>query len=107
MWGRLLLDVAKIQMLLSLFFSMQLILLYFSLFCSQNLGKAVRVQNCDAVLSFGFVKTHKAGSTTLISLFQRFGYRHNLKFALPKRGKSWMKWLISQCTDITVVGYGV
>ena len=64
------------------------LLLYFSLFCSQNLGKAVRVQNCDAVLSFGFVKTHKAGSTTLISLFQRFGYRHNLKFALPKRGKS-------------------
>ena len=33
-----------------------------------------------------FIKSYKTGSTTLASIFQRFGYRHKLLFALPKRG---------------------
>jgi len=43
-------------------------------------------QTCNKVVDFGFVKTHKAGSTTLISILQRFGYKHKLLLALPKQG---------------------
>ncbi|XP_072027109.1 galactose-3-O-sulfotransferase 2-like isoform X2 [Amphiura filiformis] len=31
-----------------------------------------------------YIKTHKTGSTTVASIFQRFGYHRNLSFALPK-----------------------
>jgi len=43
-------------------------------------------QTCNKVVDFAFVKTHKAGSTTLISILQRFGHTHNLLFALPRHG---------------------
>ena len=47
----------------------------------------VQHRDCTMVKDYIFVKTHKAGSTTLISVLQRFGFRHDLQFALPIRGK--------------------
>ena len=41
---------------------------------------------CNPVTNIVFIKTHKTGSTTMASLFERFGYRNNLTFALPKYG---------------------
>ena len=41
--------------------------------------------NCSRpVTKIVFIKSHKTGSSTLASIFQRFGYRHELLFALPK-----------------------
>lgn len=39
---------------------------------------------CSVVKNFAFLKTHKTGSSTLTNLFHRYGYFHNLSFALPK-----------------------
>ena len=33
-----------------------------------------------------FLKTHKTASTTLATIIQRYGYKHNLTFALPVQG---------------------
>ena len=30
-----------------------------------------------------FIKTHKTGSTTIATILERYGYRHNLTFAIP------------------------
>lgn len=38
------------------------------------------------VTHVGFLKVHKAGSTTMQNMFFRFGLRNNLTFALPKSG---------------------
>ena len=38
---------------------------------------------CSAKTRLVFLKTHKTGSTTLASIFERFGYYNNLTFALP------------------------
>ncbi|XP_072025270.1 galactose-3-O-sulfotransferase 2-like [Amphiura filiformis] len=40
---------------------------------------------CNLITKIVYIKTHKTGSTTLASIFQRFGYHRNLLFALPKR----------------------
>ena len=40
--------------------------------------------NCTPITNIVFLKTHKTGSTTMTSIFERFGYRNNLTFALPK-----------------------
>ncbi|GFO13077.1 galactose-3-o-sulfotransferase 3 [Plakobranchus ocellatus] len=39
--------------------------------------------NCSAVINVAFVKTHKAGSSTIANILQRFGISRNLTFALP------------------------
>ncbi|KAF6033863.1 GAL3ST1 [Bugula neritina] len=50
-------------------------------------------QTCNKVVDFAFVKTHKAGSTTLISILQRFGHTHNLLFALPRHAEKLLDWM--------------
>ena len=47
---------------------------------AQNTSNA----NCTATNQIVFVKTHKTGSTTLASIFERYGYYHDLTFALPQ-----------------------
>ncbi|CBY07501.1 unnamed protein product [Oikopleura dioica] len=39
---------------------------------------------CEAVKSVVFVKTHKTASSTLQNIFLRYGLKHDLKIALPK-----------------------
>ncbi len=39
---------------------------------------------CNPITRIVYIKTHKTGSTTLASIFERFGYHRNLLFALPK-----------------------
>ncbi|XP_071953392.1 galactosylceramide sulfotransferase-like [Antedon mediterranea] len=41
---------------------------------------------CEPVKQIVYVKTHKTGSTTTGTLFERYGHRHFLIFALPKIG---------------------
>lgn len=41
---------------------------------------------CEQKSNVAFVKVHKAGSTTVMNIIQRFGYGRNLNFALPKEG---------------------
>ncbi|CAG5124926.1 unnamed protein product [Candidula unifasciata] len=38
---------------------------------------------CQPVSNIAFVKTHKAGSSTIANILQRYGLTHNLNFALP------------------------
>lgn len=40
----------------------------------------------EPVRHIAFIKVHKAASTTVQNIFLRYGYEHNLVFALPKRG---------------------
>ncbi|XP_059164093.1 galactose-3-O-sulfotransferase 2-like [Physella acuta] len=40
---------------------------------------------CDPATNLAFVKVHKAGSSTVATLLQRFGIVHGLNFALPNR----------------------
>lgn len=40
-------------------------------------------RRCQPVRNVAFVKTHKAGSSTIANILQRYGVTHNLNFALP------------------------
>ncbi|KAK3103317.1 hypothetical protein FSP39_018450 [Pinctada imbricata] len=42
----------------------------------------VEEENCKEHINIAFVKVHKAGSTTLQNILQRFGHRRNLSFVL-------------------------
>ena len=41
-------------------------------------------ETCKPITKIVFIKTHKTGSTTMASIFERFGYRNRLIFALPR-----------------------
>ncbi|XP_077980330.1 galactosylceramide sulfotransferase-like [Glandiceps talaboti] len=43
-----------------------------------------RAEPCTPVQRIVFVKTHKTGSTTAVSIIDRYGYKRNLSFALPR-----------------------
>ncbi|XP_071840801.1 galactosylceramide sulfotransferase-like [Apostichopus japonicus] len=45
------------------------------------------LQECSPIQSLVFAKTHKTASSTVGSIFGRFGYERNLSFALPKPGQ--------------------
>ncbi|XP_066288750.1 galactosylceramide sulfotransferase-like isoform X1 [Branchiostoma lanceolatum] len=47
-------------------------------------GSQLRV--CKPETNVAFIKTHKTGSSTMMQVFQRFGYLRNLSFVLPKSG---------------------
>ena len=47
------------------------------------------VKNCSAKQNLIFAKTHKTGSSTLQNIFLRYGWKHNLTFAVPQ-AKTWM-----------------
>lgn len=40
---------------------------------------------CQPVHNIAFVKTHKAGSSTIANILQRYGITHDLTFALPNK----------------------
>ncbi|XP_078606038.1 galactosylceramide sulfotransferase-like isoform X1 [Branchiostoma floridae x Branchiostoma japonicum] len=45
-------------------------------------------EDCERKNNFVFIKVHKAGSTTAMGIFLRYGYEHNLTFVLPRRTPS-------------------
>lgn len=45
-----------------------------------------RINNGKPATRIGFLKVEKASSSTMSGIFFRFGIRHNLTFALPKKG---------------------
>lgn len=47
------------------------------------------LKNCSAKQNLIFAKTHKTGSSTLQNIFLRYGWSHNLTFAVPQT-KTWM-----------------
>ena len=56
---------------------------------------------CSQVTNVAFVKTHKAGSSTVANILQRFGITRNLTFALPNRKyRSYGYNYISRAGDI-------
>lgn len=42
--------------------------------------------NCSKLTHVGFLKVHKAGSTTMQNMFFRFGLKHRLRVVLPTEG---------------------
>ncbi|XP_078619176.1 galactosylceramide sulfotransferase-like [Branchiostoma floridae x Branchiostoma japonicum] len=40
---------------------------------------------CQPNTNIAFIKTHKTGGTSLMQVFQRFGYLRNLSFVLPRQ----------------------
>ena len=44
--------------------------------------------SCAPIINVGFLKVHKAGSTTIQNILQRFALSHNLNVALPKKNKT-------------------
>ncbi len=48
-----------------------------------NAMAELRDEDCHPQHKVVFIKTHKTASTTSASLFERYGYSHNLTFALP------------------------
>ncbi|CAH1254607.1 GAL3ST1 [Branchiostoma lanceolatum] len=44
--------------------------------------------DCERKNNFVFIKVHKAGSTTTMGIFLRYGYEHNLTFVLPRKTPS-------------------
>ncbi|XP_011662587.2 galactose-3-O-sulfotransferase 2 [Strongylocentrotus purpuratus] len=48
-----------------------------------NDATSFRPLGCSEVHHVVFLKTHKTGSTTVSSVFQRFGTKHNLTFLVP------------------------
>lgn len=56
---------------------------------SSDLGmlqKKFKTIPCSPVTNIAFVKTHKAGSSTITNILQRYGYMNTLTFALPNFG---------------------
>ncbi|XP_078617280.1 galactose-3-O-sulfotransferase 2-like [Branchiostoma floridae x Branchiostoma japonicum] len=47
---------------------------------------------CSPLTNIVFIKVHKAGSTTITCILQRFGFEHNLTFMLPRNHKSDLGW---------------
>ncbi|XP_078605166.1 galactose-3-O-sulfotransferase 2-like isoform X2 [Branchiostoma floridae x Branchiostoma japonicum] len=47
---------------------------------------------CKEKTRFAFIKVHKAGSTTVQYIFQRFGHRRHLHFVLPSRPSVNIGW---------------
>ncbi|XP_035657922.1 galactose-3-O-sulfotransferase 2-like [Branchiostoma floridae] len=53
----------------------------------------VSIGPCSAkVKHVVFLKVHKAASTTVASIFQRFGWKHNLTFVLPTHYRDYIGW---------------
>ncbi|XP_071944790.1 galactosylceramide sulfotransferase-like [Antedon mediterranea] len=44
------------------------------------------IKKCKTSTQIVFLKTHKTGSSTVASIFQRFGFSHNLSFVIPRHG---------------------
>ncbi|XP_054771329.2 galactosylceramide sulfotransferase-like [Lytechinus pictus] len=44
------------------------------------------ISHCDVIKHVVYIKTHKTGSTTLETLFNRFGFYHNSSFIFNKHG---------------------
>lgn len=53
---------------------------------------AVSLKTCKAHTNLAYIKMIKCGSTTLASMFRRFGFHHNLSFVLPHGGKIYLGW---------------
>ncbi|CAH1239541.1 GAL3ST1 [Branchiostoma lanceolatum] len=49
-------------------------------------------RRCSPRTNVVFIKVHKAGSTTVTCILQRFGFQHNLTFMLPRNHKSDLGW---------------
>lgn len=49
----------------------------------KNISVNIKKQKVSHI---GFLKVHKAGSTTMQNIFFRYGLKYNLTFVLPKRG---------------------
>lgn len=47
---------------------------------------------CTEKRSIVFIKTHKAGSTTLIAPLQKYAYTHNLTVMVPQEGNNMFNW---------------
>lgn len=45
---------------------------------------------CDPKMHVAFIKIHKAASTTITSILQRYGLLNNLTFALPRKSNWWI-----------------
>ena len=53
--------------------------------CSKSIQNDLeRTENSSEIRHIGFLKVHKAGSSTLQNIFFRFGLKRNLTFVLPK-----------------------
>ncbi|CAG5086573.1 Oidioi.mRNA.OKI2018_I69.PAR.g11265.t2.cds [Oikopleura dioica] len=52
---------------------------------SQVIGSKISGKQCNAHKNIFFLKTHKAGSTTLQNVLLRYGEANSLTFALPKQ----------------------
>ncbi|KAI8488660.1 hypothetical protein Bbelb_336890 [Branchiostoma belcheri] len=50
------------------------------------------IESCAPRTNVVFIKVHKAGSTTITCILQRFGFEHNLTFMLPRNHKSDLGW---------------
>ena len=49
------------------------------------MNRSPRRATCKPVTRVAFLKVHKAGSSTVASLFQRFGFTRNLNFVIPRK----------------------
>ncbi|GFR87101.1 galactose-3-O-sulfotransferase 3 [Elysia marginata] len=66
---------------------------------SDNVTQEMRT--CTPVVNIAFVKTHKAGSSTIANILQRFGISRNLSFALPNtKYRSYGYNYISRAGDV-------
>lgn len=54
-------------------------------------GEVNQKKKCEPVKNVIFLKTHKTGSSTVISILQRYSERNNLSVAIPV-GNIWLGW---------------
>ncbi|XP_033098614.1 galactosylceramide sulfotransferase-like [Anneissia japonica] len=53
---------------------------------AQTIHNEGNANECKPSTRIVFLKTHKTGSSTMTSIFQRFGFTRNLSFVIPKKG---------------------
>ncbi|XP_033126127.1 galactosylceramide sulfotransferase-like [Anneissia japonica] len=64
-------------------------------------------QKCTPATQIVFVKTHKTGSTTTASMLERYGQKHSLIFALPKKNHIFSTTELFNRNMVTKIEFGI
>ncbi|XP_033120128.1 uncharacterized protein LOC117119415 isoform X2 [Anneissia japonica] len=64
-------------------------------------------QKCTPAKKIVFVKTHKTGSTTTATILERYGQKHSLVFALPKKTHIFSTTELFNRTMVTKIPRGI
>ena len=70
-----------------------------SQFTMDNINNSIGQTMCKPVTKFGYLKTHKCGSTTIQNILLRYVVKHGLNVVLPENGEKYVSVLEIICVN--------